>query len=309
MGDDVVRVRYGPETDQVLSGINVGDEVQIDNSPYLAAQTYHRHQVPSPDYHEWDLFRGPDGKPLYPQRPALLGPRYFAQNSGAVHSGRFDGKIIVVNTLMDEHAHPVSAAWYYAKVKEVLGSRVGDYYRLWYVDHALHGQPAESTDNIRVISYTGILQQALRDLSAWVEQGVPPPPTTNYKVVDGQVDVPPTAAERIGIQPVVTLTANGGARAQVTVGTPVTFDAIIEASPNAGTVVSAEWDFEGRGDYPVVETLNDTGLSQVTLTTTYAFSKPGTYFPALRAASHRQGDAETPYARALNLGRVRVVVK
>ncbi len=49
--------------------------------------------------------------------------------------------------------------------------------------------------------------------------------------------------------------------------------------------------------------------SRVTLKTTHTFSKPGTYFPTLRAVSHRQGDAKTPYARIQNLGRVRVVVR
>jgi hypothetical protein len=41
---------------------------------------------------------------------------------------------------------------------------------------------------------------------------------------------------------------------------------------------------------------------------THAFSEPGTYFPALRVASQREGDAGTPFARSLNLSRVRVVV-
>ena len=45
------------------------------------------------------------------------------------------------------------------------------------------------------------------------------------------------------------------------------------------------------------------------MTATHAFSKPGTYFPALRVASQREGDPNTPFARALNLSRVRVVVK
>jgi hypothetical protein len=69
------------------------------------------------------------------------------------------------------------------------------------------------------------------------------------------------------------------------------------------------WDFEGAGNYPVVEKLADTKSSRITLKTTYSFSKPGTYFPALRVAAQRQGDAETPFARIKNLGRVRVVVK
>ena len=130
-------------------------------------------------------------------------------------------------------------------------------------------------------------------------------------MVDGQVQVPPTAAERRGIQPVVTVKANGGARAEVAVGQPVTFTAVIEVPPQTGRVVAAEWDFEGAGNFSDRAQLNTSNASgtRVTLKTTHAFSKPGTYFPALRAASQRQGDAKTPYARIQNLGRVRVVVK
>jgi hypothetical protein len=76
-------------------------------------------------------------------------------------------------------------------------------------------------------------------------------------------------------------------------------------------VVTAEWDFEGAGNFPFVEQLTSAKASgtRVTLKTTHAFSKPGTFFPALRTASQRQGDTKTPYARIQNLGRVRVVVK
>jgi hypothetical protein len=304
-----ISVGLPTETRRALSNIKVGDQVEIDNSAYLAAQTYHRHQVPSPDHHAWDVFRKPDGTPLYPQRPALIGGRYFLISSGSTHSGKFDGKIIHLENLMDEHTHALSGDWFRSKVKAAYGPNFEDRYRLYYTDHALHGQPVQPTDNLRVINYMGILQQTLRDLTAWVEKGVQPPPQSVYKVVDGQVQIPPTAAERKGIQPVITLTANGGARADVAVGQPVTFAGVIDVPPNTGTVVAAEWDFEGAGDYPVKETLKDTQSPRVALKTTHAFMKPGTYFPALRAASQRQSDANTPYARVVNLDRVRVVVK
>jgi len=129
-------------------------------------------------------------------------------------------------------------------------------------------------------------------------------------VVDGQVQVPPTAAERKGIQPVVTLTANGGERADVRVGEPVTFSAGIEVPPGTGVVVGAEWDFEGLGDYPIKEQF-DPGrrADRLTLQRTHTFTRPGTYFPALRASSQHPGDAGTIFARPQNLGRVRVVVQ
>ena len=56
---------------ETLELMEIGDEVHLDNSDYIAIQTYHRHQVPTPDYHAWDQFRGMDKAPLYPQRKTL----------------------------------------------------------------------------------------------------------------------------------------------------------------------------------------------------------------------------------------------
>jgi hypothetical protein len=312
--EDLVMMAYGEENYQGLATVNVGDKVEIDNSVYLAYQTYHRHQVPSPEYHVWDQFRDADGKPLYPQRPKLLGPLYTTWGCGSIQTGKFEGKMIVVANLMDEIAFPWQADWYRSKVKAALGERFDDNYRLWYNDYAMHVPPVVSQFDTppvittRLINYGGVLQQALRDLSVWVEKGVAPPASTVYKVVDGQVQVPPTAMERKGVQPVVNLTVNGGVRADVAVGEKVKFSAVIEAPPGAGSIVGAEWDFEGAGDYPVTSQLKNTKSTRVKVKTTYNFSKPGTYFPALRASLHRQGDSQTPWARVQNLGRVRVVV-
>jgi hypothetical protein len=40
----------------------------------------------------------------------------------------------------------------------------------------------------------------------------------------------------------------------------------------------------------------------------HSFALPGTYFPTVRVAAHRDGDANSPFARIHNLARVRVVV-
>ena len=40
---------------------------------------------------------------------------------------------------------------------------------------------------MRGVADCGVLQQALRDVSAWAERGVPPPQEANYRVKDGQV--------------------------------------------------------------------------------------------------------------------------
>lgn len=83
-----------------------------------------------------------------------------------------------------------------------------------------------------------------------MEKGIAPPASTSYNVIDGQVVVPPDAASRKGIQPVVVLKANGGERADVSVGGVVNFTATIELPPYSGRIVSAQFDFEGEGSYP-----------------------------------------------------------
>jgi len=289
---------------KVANSIKPGDEVEIDNSIYLAIQTYHRHQVPDPQFTVWDQFRGPDGKAIYPQRPLRL-------QTGGEQSARFEGKMIAVETLVDEYAYPWQADWYRERVKKVLGSKVDDRFRLWYVDNAMHASLGPlGSDRTRIVAYSNVLQQALRDVSAWAEKGTPPPANSIYKVVDGQVDVPPTAAERKGVQPVVTLRANGAARTEVKVGQPVTFIGTVEVPPGTGKVVEAQWDFDGTGDFkvPGEVKLSDASGARATVTTTHSFASPGIYFAVLRASSQRQPD-DTPHARIPNLARARVVVK
>ena len=307
------RVRRGAFP--ITAGINEGDDVEIDNAVYLATQTYHRHQVPSPDFYVWDQYLA-GGEPIYPQRPEVVGPRFARGASGSAQSGRFAGKMIVVEALMDEAAYPWQADWYRTLVKAALGPRLDDSYRLWFVDHAMHTTPMVQPGDprpvrtTRVVSYVGVLQQALRDVSAWVEKGQAPPPSTSYEVADGQVVVPPRAADRKGIQPVVQVTANGGERAEVEVGEAVAFSALVEVPAGAGTIVHAEWDFEGTGDYPVVEPFDDTNSSfaEVKLHRTYAFSAPGHLFPGPSSRLTASEQLQDLHRSVLNLGRVRVVV-
>jgi hypothetical protein len=307
-GDKVI---LGPTDPAVLVQIKPGDTVQVDNSNFLAVQTYHRHQVPGKEYRVWDQFRNAEGKPIYPQRPMLLGPLFTRGASGVVPVGKFRGKMIVLSSLWDREAFPWQADWYRSRVKENLGDSADSHFRLWYTDHALHGDLSKQEDPTHTVSYLGVLQQALRDLSAWVEKGINPPTTTNYKIEDGQVIVPVTAAERKGVQPVVTVKANGGERAEVKIGQPVIFRATVELPPHTGKIVAAEWDFEGAGTFPAVGKFTpvDKAGSHATLKVTYTFSAPGTYFTTLRVTSQREGDAKTPYARIQNLDRVRVIVR
>lgn len=293
---------------QVAGKIRVGDKVRIDNSWALALETYHRHQVPpTTDYYGWNQFRDADGKPIYPQRDVLVGPTGTANAAGNVLNGRVNGKVLMLAVLMDIDAYPWQADWYRARVKEALGASFEDNFALWFVDHAHHENPMTALARANAISYGGALQQALRDLAQWVEKGVKPA-ETRYRIEDTQVVVAAGAKERGGVQPVADLKANGGARADVKVGEPVSFTATIEVPPGAGQVVTAEWDFEGTGDYPAVARI-DAPDALVRLEAAYSYVRPGTYFPVLRATSQREGNVSTPYGRIQNIARARVVVK
>jgi hypothetical protein len=291
----------------VVNSIQSGDKVRIDNSAYLALQTYHRHQVPSRDLYGWEEFRDRKGQPIYPQRKVLIGPIGALNGAGSIQNGRFKGKIILLESLMDIDALPWQADWYRTKVKEAVGKRLDGEFRLYFTDHAQHTPPAGLPAELRTVSYQGALEQALRDVSAWVEKGVSPPASTSYKVVDAQVEAPPKAESRKGIQPVLDLKVNGGVRAEVAVGQPVTLTATIEVPPNTGKVVAVEWNFDGDSRYVPAELGNISPA--VSVKATHAWSQPGTYFPVLRATSQREGDPKTQFGRIQNLGRARVIVK
>ncbi|WP_159979362.1 MULTISPECIES: PKD domain-containing protein [unclassified Novosphingobium] len=288
-----------------LAKLAAGDEVQIDNSNWLAAQTYHRHQVPTPDFYTWNQYRGPDGKPLGPQRAKLLGPQFAIGAAGAVPTGRIGGKVILVENLSDTAAWPWGADWYRKKVREHLAAKADGAFRVWFTEHAEHGGQGSA----ELVTFTGVLQQALLDVSAWVEKGIAPAPSTAYSITDGQVLLPPTAAARLGIQPVVGLQADGATRAEVAAGKPVTLTAEARVPDGTGRIVGGEWDFEGKGRFadPAVLEFRKDGSAVVSVT--HAFAAPGTYFVGLRVTAQREAEVGSPYGRIMNLGRVRVVVK
>jgi hypothetical protein len=155
------------------------------------------------------------------------------------------------------------------------------------------------------VSYGGALQQGLSDLAAWVERGVRPL-ETSYRITDTQVVLPAGAEARRGIQPVIALTVNGSARAEVRAGEAVMLEAVIEAPPGAGRIVSAEWDLTGEGLFAESEIFQP--AERVALTQTCAPPEPGTHFAVLRATLQRNGRADGTYGRVQNIARVRLVV-
>ena len=299
---------FGPGADDAIVKLRPGDTVRIDNSGYLAAETYHRHQVPERgDFEVWDQFRHPDGSPVYPQRPVVLGPLFAAAAAGTVQTGRFEGKMIVVASLLDREALPWQADWYRTKVCEHIGGAIDEHFRLWFTDNALHGDDEQQESPLHTVSYLGVLHRALRDLSRWVEDGVPPPASTSYEVVDGQIEVPASAGQRQGVQPVVALTANGAPRVDVSPGDDVLFRAVAEVPDGTGVIVGIAWDFDGSGRFSEVERV--AAAPRVVVERRRAFAEPGTSFPTVRVVAQRDGDASSPFGRLQNLARVRVVVR
>lgn len=288
----------GPSAAQAdPSALKSGDAVLVDNSDFLAAQTYHRHQVPDRSYSVWDQFRKPDHTPLYPQRAKLMGEGFYQSAASTLPTGNFNGKMIIVQALQDFDAFPWMADWYGHKVNLALGKATDSRYRLWYVDNANHGA-----------GYQPVLEQALRDLAAWVEKGTPPPASTSYRLVNGQVIVPENAAQRSGVQPLVTVAANGTQRVEIGRGQAVTFKGAIEVPKRAGSIIAAEWDFDGDGKADFITPVRP-GAKRVSVVATHSFEQTGSYYATLRAVAQRQGDTVTAYARVENQASVRVVVK
>jgi hypothetical protein len=276
-----------------------------ENGTELALLSYHRHQVPTrPGFYAFDQFRGPDGAPIYPQRPVNVGSSISTSVSGGgTHTGAITGKVILVDNLLDTDAFPWHGDWYGQQVRSALGRRGYDEnFRLWFTDNADHIGPRTPW----LIQGWGVVQQALRDVGAWAERGVAPPRSTRYQVADSQIRVQDNAAARRGIQHTVDLTADNATRVDIAAGETVRFRASVQVPPHAGDVVATEWDFTGTGDF--TETPLRHPRPSLVVRASFTYDEPGTYYPALRVTAQRDSDPTTPFARVQNLGRVRVIV-
>ena len=301
----------GSNSGDALSGIQIGDEIMIDNSDYIAMQTLQRHQVPDESYHTYDQYRDLEGKPLYPQLPMLIGPMIAYSGGGKSPDGDIHGKVIAVCSLLDESAFAWHGDWYRNAVRKVKGGNEEEWFRLYYNDNCIHDDRAGYLDDKQhQVDYLGVLHQALLDIAAWCEKGIAPLPTTNYKFADGQIEVPATAAERGGLQPVVDSYANGEKCVRVKTGEEVTFTATMEVPPSAGYITAAAWDFEKTNDFSSHLVLKKKdGGRMATVEAVHTFEKPGVYFPTIKIQSSRTGTLEDIFVQCRNLDRVRVIVE
>jgi len=289
-----------------FNGVKVGDEIHVDNRKFLAFCYFHRHHLMEDA--QFDSLRL-DGVPIYEQHPVPL----MSSLMGVSYTGQFEGKLLWIHHTHDSSLWPSQGIIYRGAVLNAQGPEaIAEKFRLQWTQNAEHIPPtflpnsAKRATSTWLVDYFPIIEQGLADLIQWVEDGVAPPNTT-FEFVDGQVRLPATASERGGIQPVVSVTANGGLRAEVKAGETVQLEVAAEVPPNSGTIVSVAWDFDGWGSFPLHHDVDGSDTS-VRLSTTHTYDAPGTYFATALVHSNREGKVDAEFRRLPNLASARIVV-
>jgi hypothetical protein len=306
VGDYYLCDAMGEASNLRFSGVLAGDEVHIDNHAFLAFCYYYRHHIH--DWVEYEFLRV-DGKPIYPQYEI---PE-MSPLMGTLHTGKFPGKLMWVHHTHDASLWPSQGVGMKNNVERERGE-VGakEHFRLRWLENAEHVPPEfapsdpHRANNTWLIQYGPMVEQSLADLIAWVEHGVEPA-STAFEYQDGKVALPTSAKERGGIQAVVSVSANGALRTEAKVGEEVTLAVSAEVPPGAGTIIGVKWDFDSSGTYPFAHDVDGTA-SQVQLSTTHTFERPGSYFVTALVESHRDGDTKAVGRRIPNLASARVVV-
>ncbi|MFW9894237.1 MAG: hypothetical protein ACFFD7_00355 [Candidatus Thorarchaeota archaeon] len=294
--NDVVATLLGR---QELDQVQIGDKIHLDNKRMLAFAFHHRHFV-SEKYKEMSHFFI-DGTPIYKQTKRLID--YLP-----TPTGKFHGKMIIVQHVQDRECWPAALHYYAKSVKEQLGEEFNKRFRVYWTENATHVPPFSKKAQTRYILYGTNIVQSLTDLIKWVEEGVEPPPSSRYKFNDYQALIlPDSAPERLGIQPLVKAYINGDKRTEIKTDQPITLDGEAEAPPNTGFFVRAEWDFDGTGVFPYKKDLQGTE-TEIQSSIEHSYKNPGTYFATFRAYLHREGDKNDILRHQVNQDRVRVVV-
>lgn len=289
-----------------FEGVKAGDEIHVDNRKFLAFCYFHRHHLM--DDAQFDSLRH-DGQAIYRQHPVPL----MSPLMGVSYTGHYAGKLLWMQHTHDSSLWPGQGLIYRDAVLATGGPDfAADHYRLQWTQNAEHIPPSYLPNGPTratatwLIDYFPIIEQGLADLISWTEGGEAPP-NTAFEWVDGQVKLPDSASARGGIQPVVSVTADGGVRTHVTAGDQVQLVVDTEVPPHAGTIVSVEWDWDGSGSFPFQHevTGKDTAL---TLQTSHVYDTPGTYFVTARVRSQRDGDASQVHRLITNVASARIVV-
>jgi hypothetical protein len=317
VGDALVCSASGEAGNLLFDEVQAGDEVTVTNRDFLAYCHYHRTQTDldfdqfGEHYPEFEQ-QVVDGLAIFPTR-ATFG--FETTMVSSRYHYNWAGKMIICQNLHDIGTWPVGAVNYHQRLHKLRGEDAVDRdFRLWWFDHAAHtpgsmfpsvGRPHAST---RLIEYGGAVQQALRDVIAWVEDDVEPPAPSQYEYsTSGAVQLPDSATDRRGIQPVPTLTVDGRAVATANVNLPVRLDLQVEVPPGTGSIIAVEWDVTGDGQWESEGGIDGTKTS-VTASLEHAYTEPGTYWPTVRVTSHRDGDIDATTRLVPNLAQARIEV-
>jgi hypothetical protein len=297
--------RWGPDLEYknskvLLDGLKVGGKVRVNNRFIIAMYFYPRYSnIPGARSH--DQYRNADGSPKYPQRERLgiLAHANYRVMGGRTETGDIKTKTMIMEGMADNLSWPLFNASYAEQIQRALGpEKAEQMMRIYIHDNGRHatggGEP-------------GIFQQSIQDLMAWAEQGVAPPESTHYTVRNGQVILAPRAADRHGLQPVMSFSANGAARAEVGVGQPVMLAARLEMPPRGGQIVQYKWAVDGKDDGAPVVTKPQ---PLVEVAREMRFDKPGTYVVRLTVNGQRDGLLDPPNQTLMqNFKDVQIVVE
>ena len=306
---------------ETLEQLEEGDELLLDNSDYIAISEYHRHQVPDDkSFYCFDQYRDEEGNPNIPQRPFVISYDFTKGGCGSVQSGKVQGKVFIMNSLLDGN-FPWQADWYKKLIEKENGDRAKNLVRIYYNDNAPHGDVSETGFETRLVSYLGMLRQGLLSLAAWTEKGIEPPKDSSYDLVDSQIILKEDAGERGGLQPVVKLLADGKEKVEITAGQSVRLTASISIPEGAGEIERIEWSRGFACDHDLEKSRqaifnnvyeweklpSDEGVLKYRAEHEFTYDEPGTYYAVVKVTSNRnKGDV---YTRLRNLARCRVVVK
>lgn len=223
--------------------------------------------------------------------------------------------MILIGNLLDMDAYPWQGDWYAQRVRAEYGNEFSEKFRIWFNDNADHHDGSvivsgrHDNHNVRLVSYVGILQQALRDVSAWVERGADPAASTDYRVVDGQVVLNADSTRRNGIQPAVNLTVSGQKSEVLSSGDSVTLKAVIDVPAGAGTITSIEWNPTGTSRDFRPASFVPAGKRLEVTSPRFTYGTRRVYFPVIRITLHREGDNNSGAAGVQNIDRVRLTVR
>jgi hypothetical protein len=275
-----------------------GDTFTLDNKGLIAYLFLHRHIVDARYPGMRQFFR--DGKPVYPQRAIDF--------ERGLPKGKYAGKMILLQHVLDREAWPTCGAPYADQVRENMGARADDQFRIWWMDNAQHFSTTEGPERTRWIDYRGAYGQALSDVIAWVEDNKAPPPSTEYHLEGAALKLAAGAKARGGIQPVIRLTGNGAEqRVDLRTGQPLRLEATVNVPAGAGGVVAVEWDLDGSGDFAIKDAAIAGAPASYVARLERRLPK-GVHIVVVRATSERNGDKGKALTRISNLARLHVTI-